>query len=171
LNEVARPAIHSLTHAFAVVWRCDENGNPFFWTTPVSRSLIRYIKGHAKTILWDDNTWNYWKKHKLDKVSLFKILKPFHSNNEKYQKAVDILLQFGLIDGAQLKQEGGANKLWGELLFEVNNKVRVCIADGMDSCSSFYWRSMLLLWPTTYTLWAIKEAWIANRILYILKFL
>ena len=51
------------------------------------------------------------------------VLKPFCDNDKKYNRAIEHLLEIGLLSRAILRAYGGPNMLWGRLLDKMNQKI------------------------------------------------
>lgn len=60
------------------------------------------------------------RKAKLTHIQLFKILKPFHDDDVKYQAAINHLIEIGFLRRSDVRKAGGSNLLWGLLLQEVS---------------------------------------------------
>ena len=119
-----RPALHCLHSDFCVMWRIDPvTHKAYCGAQNFERSLVRYLKGHGTNYAFDEATWTYYRRNKLSTMSLFKILKPFHDNDEKYNKAIDHLIEIGILSRTTVSKAGGSNRLWGELLHQVNSKI------------------------------------------------
>ena len=118
-----RPSLHCLHSDFCVMWRIDPVTHEAYCATQnFERSLVRFLKGHGDNYAFDDATWKYYRRNKLSSMSLFKVLKPFHDKDAKYNKAIDHLLEIGVLSRSTLTKAGGANRLWGDLLHQVNSK-------------------------------------------------
>ena len=78
-----RPSIHALRSEFNAIWELEDNGTPFMAGQQVSRSLIRFLKGHGGDYAFDDATWAHFRKNGLSKTQLFKVLRPFHDDGER----------------------------------------------------------------------------------------
>lgn len=115
-----RPSVHCLKTEFHLVWHCEEDGTPYVASQQVCRSIVRYLKGHGRDYVFDAATWDHYRKQKLSKIELFKVLKPFHDDDQKLQMAVDHLVEIGFLSRTDVRKAGGVNLLWGLLLQEVN---------------------------------------------------
>ena len=88
----------------------------------VLRSIIRYLKGHGTSYELDAGTWAHYRRVRLTRLQLFKVLRPFHDNDAAYARAVDHLVSVGLLRRCDVRAAGGANLLWGLLLQEVRRR-------------------------------------------------
>ena len=64
-------------------WQVEEDGTPNTSSQQVCRSIVRYLKGHGTDYAFDGSTWAHYRRMKLTKMELFKVLKPFHEKSEK----------------------------------------------------------------------------------------
>ena len=118
------PAIHCLHVPFSLKWEVDPvTGLGRIANEPMVRSIIRYLKGHGSHYNFDAGTWAFYRRVGLRTIGLYQILKPFCDNDKKYNRAVEHLLEIGLLSRGTLRAYGGPNMLWGKLLDEMNAKI------------------------------------------------
>ena len=86
------PAIHSLHVPFNIKWEVDQvTGLGYAGQEPITRSVIRFLKGHGTHYNFDEGTWRHYRRCGLGTLKLFQVLKPFCDNDKKYNKAVRYL--------------------------------------------------------------------------------
>ena len=62
----------------AVTWKVDQRtGEPVIGQKALTRSIIRYLKGHGTHYNFNEGTWRYYRRQGLSAVELFQVLKPF----------------------------------------------------------------------------------------------
>ncbi|GAX84702.1 hypothetical protein CEUSTIGMA_g12124.t1 [Chlamydomonas eustigma] len=120
---IIRPSVHCLSSEFALAWEIEDNGTPYAAPQQICRSLVRYLKGHGSDYAFDAATWAHYRRVKLTKTQLFKVLKPFHDSDEKMLGAVDHLVSIGFLSREEVRKAGGVNLFWGLLLQEINTVV------------------------------------------------
>ncbi|CAF1142219.1 unnamed protein product, partial [Didymodactylos carnosus] len=124
--ESIRPSVHTLASKLKMTWslsNINDPGIPHVSEPIVVRTLMRYFKGGCKQYEFDQNTWSYFKKFGLNCSSLFNLLKPIHNDTAKYFHVVNHLLSIGFLSNKDLQLIGGANRLWGYVLHEMNDKL------------------------------------------------
>ena len=103
-----------MTRQWWVACACSQN---------LTRSIIRYLKGHGTHYVFDEGTWRHYRRVGLTVIELFQILKPFHDDDAKFNASIQHLIELGFLSRAELRSYGGANLLWGELLHKMNSKL------------------------------------------------
>lgn len=120
LDSIIRPSVHLLHNGFSQVWKYWQ-GQPVVGSQNFVRSIVRYLKGHGLRYAIDEHTFNYYhyRNRGLKAVDLWRILRPFHKEQEKYLRAARYLEQNGLI--APLKNDIERRKLWGKVMLGIND--------------------------------------------------
>lgn len=116
---VVRPAIHCLHTIFTQNWFLDHAGKVVIAPKPLSRCILRYLKGHGVTYGIDSDTWSYYQTvSRLEPRDLFRIVRHFVDDNQKFDRCIQHLSDLDLIGHGV-----DGNALWGHCLFETNQKL------------------------------------------------
>lgn len=119
-DSVIRPSVHLLYNGFSPVWKYWQ-GLPVVGSQNFIRSIARYLKGHGLKYAIDEHTFGYYhyRNRGLKSVDLWRVLRPFHKEAERYLRAVKYLEHNNLI--APLKNDIERRKLWGRVMLGIND--------------------------------------------------
>ncbi|WIA17366.1 hypothetical protein OEZ85_014227 [Tetradesmus obliquus] len=118
--QLIRPCVHTLKSEYNLNWAVEDDGTPYTSSSQLCRCIVRYLKGHGTDYALDPATWAHYRREKLTKLQLFKVLRHFHDDSVKLQAAVDHLIDIGFMSRRDVLRAGGVNMLWGLLLQDVN---------------------------------------------------
>eukprot|EP00887_Chlorella_sp_A99_P001133 scaffold14.g1133.t1 len=121
-HNVIRSIPHALKSELAECWTLD-GATPILSHKHVARTILRYFKGGGSGYLLDEPTWAYYRRNKLQPITIFQILKAVHADDVKYKAVVAHLIDVGLLAHSTVRAAGGFNGLWGATLAEVNERM------------------------------------------------
>lgn len=117
---IIRPCVHCLHNGYSQIWFYWK-GRPVVASHNFARTIVRMIKGHGLSFALDENTIRFYQENGLDPVTLWRILRPFHKNEDKFLYAVKYLEAFRMLSKFQSDTE--RFKLWGRVFMEIQNRI------------------------------------------------
>lgn len=114
---IIRPSTHCLHNGYSQVWFL-WRGEPVVGDHNLARAIVRMVKGHGRVYGIDAHTFQCYRKKGMPDIALWRILRPFHTDKEKYLEAVMHLEELRLIP--RLKTDVQRLELWGQVFSAIN---------------------------------------------------